>query len=293
MEMCVRFSLAAVLLGAVGISPQSAAAQDSLWIATGTWEGVSEETPIIRLVSDTAATISNAVIQRPAATESWLTVFNLDSVPHHWFMDGMEGESIEILAYSETEIALPALPQGTYCYGLADELGKRLGGRGMVQVGLTPEANSGFPLFHWNLNDWSTPDMQALAAGVSLDPSSPYVPDRFTINERTYPATAEDAFAVVQLNMGDTCWIAIANHGLMDHVLHFHGFHVTLLTSTHHPERIGWSKDTVPVLRGEGLTVQLVANQSGTYPVHDHNLIAVTNAGFYPGGMLTHINVAP
>jgi hypothetical protein len=47
------------------------------------------------------------------------------------------------------------------------------------------------------------------------------------------------------------------------------------------------------VKKGEGMTVQLVANQAGIYPVHDHNLIAVTNAGFYPGGMITQIIVDP
>jgi hypothetical protein len=66
-----------------------------------------------------------------------------------------------------------------------------------------------------------------------------------------------------------------------------------MISSSHHPERVGWSKDTVPIRMGEVLTVQLVANQVGMYPVHNHNLIAVTNAGFYPGGMITQIHVAP
>jgi len=56
---------------------------------------------------------------------------------------------------------------------------------------------------------------------------------------------------------------------------------------------VGWSKDTVPVKRGECVVVKLNPNQSGEYPVHAHNLVAVTNAGFYPGGMITFLSVAP
>jgi FtsP/CotA-like multicopper oxidase with cupredoxin domain len=95
----------------------------------------------------------------------------------------------------------------------------------------------------------------------------------------------------VQVPLGSTSYISIVNSGRMDHVLHFHGFHAEVITSSYHPERVGWSKDTFPVLRGECLTVKLTAFQSGVYPVHNHNLIAVTNAGFYPGGQLTYIEV--
>ena len=55
---------------------------------------------------------------------------------------------------------------------------------------------------------------------------------------------------------------------------------------------LDWSKDTVPIKAGETMVLELTANLAGIYPVHDHNLIAVTNAGFYPGGMLTQIHVA-
>ena len=79
----------------------------------------------------------------------------------------------------------------------------------------------------------------------------------------------------------------------MDHVLHFHGFHVEYLSTTIQTSRIGWIKDTVPLKKGEAMTVLLIANQEGIYPVHNHNLIAVTNSGFYPGGMITLINITP
>jgi hypothetical protein len=49
----------------------------------------------------------------------------------------------------------------------------------------------------------------------------------------------------------------------------------------------------MPFLMGEVAVVRLDAFQPGMYPVHNHNLIAVTNAGLYPGGMITHLNIAP
>ncbi|MCH1576729.1 MAG: hypothetical protein L7S67_10685, partial [Flavobacteriales bacterium] len=69
--------------------------------------------------------------------------------------------------------------------------------------------------------------------------------------------------------------------------------HVDILQSTHLPERVGWNKDTLPFPRSEVSVVRLVAFQSGAYPVHNHNLIAVTNAGLYPGGMITVLNITP
>jgi FtsP/CotA-like multicopper oxidase with cupredoxin domain len=78
----------------------------------------------------------------------------------------------------------------------------------------------------------------------------------------------------------------------MEHVLHFHGFHAEILHASD-PTRIGWVKDTFPLDVSSTLTLKLVVDLEGTYPVHDHNLIAVTNTGFYPGGMITHIVVSP
>jgi len=268
-------------------------AQQEVWIQKGIWEVGAENVPVIRLTPDTIWSDQNKVFSLTEETGDFLTVHNLDSLDHTWFIESSGADDVVIPAGGSAELELPALAMGCYRLGLSDLSGYRLGGSSMLQVGLPDIAFDSTALYHWNLSDWSTAEMMSIAAGEIPDEEAPYVPTQFTINERTYPATVEDPNALVQLNLGDSCLIAIANHGLMDHVLHFHGFHVSIVSSTHHPERVGWSKDTVPVRKGEGLTVQLVANQPGTYPVHDHNLIAVTNAGFYPGGMLTQIIVAP
>lgn len=264
-------------------------AQDTLFVVRGNWTQIPEAPESLRLVSTPEWTEQNTVLQGDA-NEPWpLVVVNLDSLQHEFTVHAAGAETVALQPTDTVTLVVPALGMGTYRYGLTDGQGIGLGAQGMVQIGL---ATTDLPLFHWNLCDWETAALAAWAAGE--DPAEgPYVPNYFTINERVYPNTLEDNNALVVTAIGDTSLIAIANHGRMDHVLHFHGFHVTILSSNTQPQRIGWSKDTVPIKRGEGMTVQLVAHQSGTYPVHDHNLIAVTNAGFYPGGMLTQIQVMP
>ena len=268
-------------------------AQSELWIMRGTWNTFPDSVPALRLESDSIWTGRNAAISRPADIPSSITVHNTDSLDHLCALIADASESTLIPAGSSAIIEMPALPLGVHRLGLVDTIGDRLGAVSMVQAGLTELTADEADLFYWNLGDWNTESIWQIDAGDYTGEGESYMPNQFTINEQSYPATTEDPNGAIEVQLGDTCWIAIANHGLMDHVLHFHGFHVLIETSTHHPERIGWSKDTVPIKRGEGMTLRLIANLPGTYPVHNHNLIAVTNAGFYPGGMITHINVQP
>ena len=73
---------------------------------------------------------------------------------------------------------------------------------------------------------------------------------------------------------------------------HFHGYHVTILETTVHQKIIGWEKDTFPIFPGEAMTLLLIPDQPGMYPVHNHNLVTVTTGG-YPGGMITRLNIMP
>ena len=40
-----------------------------------------------------------------------------------------------------------------------------------------------------------------------------------------------------------------------------------------------WEKDTFPVFPGEAMTLLLVPDQPGMYPVHNHNLVTVATGG--------------
>ena len=264
-------------------------AQDTLWLARGEWTQIPDSVQALRFNANDEWSGVNATLTRPVDAASSLVVVNLDSIAHTWKLEA-EGElDWDLAALDTIVLEMPELPAGAYRFGLTDEIGRVMGASGQLQIGLEAD----YAHFHWNLGDWSVERMVAADMGLPIAWDEPYVPEQFTINERTYPAVADDPEALVAVSLGDTCLISIANHGFMDHVFHFHGFHVTMISSSHHPERVGWSKDTVPIRMGEVLTVQLVANQVGMYPVHNHNLIAVTNAGFYPGGMISQIHVSP
>ena len=119
------------------------------------------------------------------------------------------------------------------------------------------------------------------------------MPDLFSINLKVYPGLENDPFAKINVNVGDTIYIAAVNSGQMEHTLHFHGFHVKIIDASKNPRMNNWIKDSFPIKKGEVVFVQLIANQDGVYPVHEHNLINVSSAGAYPGGMLNLIEIQP
>lgn len=278
----VRFGLCCLF----GLGLPHLHAQD-LVVMAGTWDALGAPHPALRILEDGADFGPNAVVDIPAFTAAPAAMTNLDSVAHLLVVDDVDWDGVLVEPGATTGFEWPSLPVGTYRYHLEGLRASYLQASGVLRVGLQAELS-----FVWHVADLEAALMDSIADGGVWDPST-YTPDFFTINEAHYPNTLEDPTALVTLNLGDSAVISVANAGQMDHVFHFHGFHVEILQSTRSPERTGWLKDSVPVRRGEGLTLLLVADQLGTYPVHDHNLIAVTNAGFYPGGMLTQIIVTP
>ena len=263
-------------------------AQDTLWINSGEWHQSQDTMQVLRFNETAVFDTSNVAISTFADASLFLTVINTDTEPHDFGIDGIWSFGVEILPNDTTTLEIPPLSMGTYRYFSGDQRGVYLGLSGVLKVGLIMPNQ-----FHWNLADCMPERMDSISSGGELLDEEPYIPRYFSINSYTYPHTALDANGYVALNLGDTCTISIVNSGFMDHVLHFHGFHVEYLSTTIQTSRIGWIKDTIPLQQGEGVTLLLIANQAGIYPVHNHNLIAVTNSGFYPGGMLTLINITP
>ena len=262
--------------------------QDTLWINPGLWNQSVDTMSVLRFNETEVYDTSNVALSVYEDASWLLTVINNDSEPHNFEIDGFMSFGVEILPSDTTTFEVPPLPMGTYRYYSSDQKGVYLGLSGVLKVGLNLPNQ-----FHWNLSDCMPERMDSISSGGELLDDEPYVPRYFSINSYTFPHTPLDVNGYVALNLGDTCTISIVNSGFMDHVLHFHGFHVEYLSSTMQASRVGWIKDTIPLQRGEGVTLLLIVNQEGIYPVHNHNLIAVTNSGFYPGGMLTLINVAP
>ena len=146
--------------------------------------------------------------------------------------------------------------------------------------------------FLWNLREFDNLLNQEVLKGNNVDFSN-YVPNVFTINSITHEALMSNSMAEVKGQVGDSIRIHILNSGLMIHAMHFHGYHVIIESSNKQNEMIGWEKDSFPVDPKELVTVVLIPHQPGMYPVHDHNLKAVTIGGNYPGGMIAMLKIAP
>jgi len=259
----------------------------TLRIDTGTWDAQGTPCAALRILAADAPFGANAIVDLDLNEPGSASLINLDTLEHTLVISDVDWEGISVAPGDTAVFTWPELNFGTYRYHLTGLRGEFLQASGILRVGVSATHR-----FVWNLADLQSNWMDSVANGL-VPVWENYIPDFFTINEAHYPYTLDDEQAVVALAMGDTALISVANAGQMDHVLHFHGYHVEILQSTRLPSRVGWIKDSVPIRTGEGLTLQLIPDKTGIYPVHDHNLIAVTNAGFYPGGMLTQIIVEP
>ncbi|MDA0729048.1 MAG: multicopper oxidase domain-containing protein [Bacteroidetes bacterium] len=274
-------SMATAALLANGFCAQS----DTLWMVPGGVGLGGDTLAALRFCDTPQFQVSNETIDGALSS---LVLVNGDSVAHELACTALEGTTWSVAPGASVELDVSGLGNATHRLWSVTERGQTLGLSTMVRSGWDD-----LPHYEWNLNEWDPEETWVLAEGGSLDPSAAYVPRQFTINDLNFPNTLADSSSYVQTSVGAAVYISIVNQGRMDQVLHFHGYHVDMLQSSAHGNRVGWSKDTVPVKAGERVVVRLDPNQSGEYPVHAHNLVAVTNAGFYPGGMITYLNVAP
>ena len=105
----------------------------------------------------------------------------------------------------------------------------------------------------------------------------------------SFPELGDDPDSRIVCNVGDRVLIRFVNLGLMRQSIHFHGYHVEILTRDNQPETALAPKDTFAVTPGGSTVVLLVPHQAGVYPVHPHSLTAVTANGTYPYGQLALI----
>jgi len=162
-----------------------------------------------------------------------------------------------------------------------------LGLAGMISV----EADN-HQRFFWNLHTHQADFNDSLSLGKPVDWST-FGPKYFTINGLSNPFINQDPTARIVGNVGDTILLCIANTGLSIHSLHLHGYHATIVHSSKYPNHIGRSKDSVPIYSMETMILQIVPDKPGEFPVHDHNLVAVSGGNYYPSGMFTTMLISP
>ncbi len=140
--------------------------------------------------------------------------------------------------------------------------------------------------FFWNLKEFQTTFNSAIEQGNSIG-FDDYKPNYFLINGKSFPELESDTLAKIRGAVGDTLTLFVHNTGNSVHSIHFHGYHFKILKSSRTTHVVGWEKDTYPIHKGELVVLQFVPDKPGEYPIHDHNLVAITANNIYPNGMFT------
>jgi len=261
------------------------AISDTLYINKGELVINGSSTAFCSFNTSDSLTPHNKNFQNLVQDTLELTVLNNDTLDHSFTIDGVINETIT--AQTSSNIKIKFSETGTYLYYSDRSYGNLIGASGIISVVNTPDIH-----YYWNLYEVESALSFNLAnQTVSTISFANYTPNIFSINGFSYPNTTTDSTGHVQQNTGDTIYISIINSGNIEHTLHFHGYHVTIIDAKKSVGMINWIKDTFPLKRQEAMTIMLVPQQAGIFPVHDHNLINVTNAGLYPGGMLTVLNI--
>lgn len=155
-----------------------------------------------------------------------------------------------------------------------------MGLAGMVCVSKPSAAK----LFYWNLKEHETNYSKDIADNKNVNWKQ-YYPDYFTINGLSHPDLQNDVSARVVGKVGETIRIFVANTGQSKHSIHFHGFHATVISSSHKIMQVNSSKDSFPLMSMESAILEFVPDKVGEYSVHDHNLVAISGGGLHPNGM--------
>ena len=238
--------------------------------------------------SSNAFVKSNSILTYNVSDTVSLTVINNDVLPHQFKSNQLGISSGIISAGGQANLSIHSENPGTFIYHDQENYpnNKILGLAGMIVF-----KNSTAASFYWNLKEIDTLWVDDIINnGVT---STTYNPKFFLINGNHNPDINNDPMARIIGNVGDTILIHVANTGNSTHSLHFHGYHLKLIQSSGHSNHQGRIKDTFPIYPMEVLTLELVPHQAGEYPVHDHNLIAVTGANIYPNGMFLTMLIAP
>lgn len=219
-----------------------------------------------------------------------LRVVNFDSEIHGFKIDGLVdfgnipvGDSIQqnILFNSD----------GVYRYydPLNSPYNQYLGLAGIIHI---KNAGDLSDYFYWDIREFDQ-NWSSLINSGGAPSTSTYKPAYFTINGNSNPDINLDPVARVTGNVGNEFKIVLVNNGLSIHSMHFHGYHLIIEHDSKNQISIGREKDTFPLYPKESLILSCIPDKEGEYPVHDHNLVAVTGGTQYANGMFTTLLIAP
>jgi hypothetical protein len=241
------------------------------------------------LAINSSATYDRQCVHIPASLGDTLLlmVVNNDTV-NHAFALGAQTYLANILPGDSALATIPCNADGLWI--LHDPSPNKefayLGAAAILHV----EGGSPQHSYYWNIHEFQVAFNTALVAGQSVD-FSQYYPDYFTVNGRSYPDTETDNLARLMGAVGDTLHIHVANTGKAVHSIHFHGYHFRIIQSSKSNVHLNWIKDSMPIFPMETMTLEMVPDKPGMYPVHDHNLLSITGAKVYPKGLMMMIEI--
>lgn len=218
-----------------------------------------------------------------------LTVVNNDSEIHGFKVKNHPSGQVQINPGDSATVMLSFVQPGLFIYydPLDSPNNSYMGLAGMIIV-----KDNNYKSFYWNIKEHMTAFSDDISNNVSVDWST-YDPGYFTVNSLSFPDINADASARISGKVGDTIYLYMANTGQSVHSIHFHGYHAEIISSSSHPNHKGRSKDTFPINKMSTLILRLVPDKPGEYPIHDHNLVAVSGGGIYPNGMFSTILIVP
>ncbi|MEJ6777163.1 MAG: multicopper oxidase domain-containing protein [Crocinitomicaceae bacterium] len=219
-----------------------------------------------------------------------LTVVNNDSEEHGFNADGLVSYSTISSGDSSTQtINLSNAGVFRYNDNVNSPFNAYLGLSGIIHV---KDPSDLTPYFYWDIREIHS-DWNPILTNSGIVNITDYDPDFFTVNGNHNPNINLDTIARVTGNVGVEFKIVLVNNGLSIHSMHFHGYHLFNIDDSRSPAFIGREKDTFPLYPHEHLVLSCTPDKPGEYPVHDHNLVAVTGGQEYATGMFLTLLIAP
>ncbi len=235
-------------------------------------------------------TVNSPIIISEVNSTVYIRLINLDDIDHALEIPGIVTIG-NVLPGDSSGVETTFLNSGIFRYfdPLNFPYNSYIGLSGILHV---KSSGDNTPYFYWDLSEHHV-DWNLSILGGNNPELSAYDPKYFTVNGNSDMDIDMDPLAKIVGSVGNELKLVIVNNGLSIHSIHFHGYHGTITSSSRNSMHIGWEKDTFPVYPNEYMVISITPDKSGEYPIHDHNLVAVTGGGIYHAGMISTIVVTP
>ena len=216
-------------------------------------------------------------------------IANYHDVTHHFQIQGISSSLLQVMPGDTQIIIVEFSNPGIFIYHdpLDFPVNTYMGLAGMIIV-----KDHTHKSYYWNIKEHESDYNVKIDQKLPVDWTS-YVPKYFTVNALSNPHINGDPLSRITGNVGDTIMIYMVNTGMSIHSIHFHGFHVEIVQSSKGSKYIGRSKDTVPLHSMHSVILKLIPDKPGEYPLHNHNLVAVTGNLVYPNGLFSTMMIYP